>query len=245
MRSIVNLVVIDSSDSLRPPAFDIMMIIISSLGAALATIQPISEPHVAARIILDPTLFAATIFLALRGSAGIAGLIQRGIMDVYLSYPVSRRSVFLIIYISRVVLPAGTLLVSPLLVAAIVLFPVVSRDPASYIIVFAAYLVQAVMFGSIFLLLGLVARSTGSASVASITVYFAYNITSLLLSIIGTTLRSDSMTSLADAMSFYYMVYRSMLGVEVELWQFLLVPAIILLVILAGYIYFTRRFEPR
>ncbi|MEB3787662.1 MAG: hypothetical protein GSR78_02770, partial [Desulfurococcales archaeon] len=87
LRSLVELALVDSSDSLRPPGFDVMMIIIASLGAALATMQPISEPHVAARIILDPTLFAATLFLALRGSAGTAGLVQRGIAAVYLSYP--------------------------------------------------------------------------------------------------------------------------------------------------------------
>ncbi|MCE4602343.1 MAG: hypothetical protein F7B18_04085 [Desulfurococcales archaeon] len=244
LRGLAELALVDSSDSLRPPGFDVMMVIIASLGAALATMQPISEPHVAARIILDPTLFAATLFLALRGSAGVAGLIQRGIVSIYLSYPVSRHSVYTAIVVSRVLLPAATLLSAPLLVAGLVLLPVVSVNPGYYILVFLAYLLQASMYGSFFLLAGLAAKSPGTASVVSITFYFAYNITMLILSAVGAAMGSNIVSGLADAMAFYYMVYRSLLGVGVEVWQLLLVPLLLLAMLLAGYVYFTRRFEP-
>lgn len=244
VRGLVDLALVDSSDSLRPPGFDLMMVVIAALGAALATMQPIGEPHVAARIILDPTLFAATLFLALRGSAGVASLVQRGVIEVYLSYPLSRRSVYTALVVSRVILPAATLLSAPLLVAGIVLLPVISGGPGSYLAMFAAYLVQAVMYGSFFMLAGLAAKSSGTASVASITFYFAYNITMLILSAVGAALGSSVVAGIADAMAFYYMVYRVMLSVSVEAWQFILVPGLLALAHALSYVYFTRRFEP-
>ena len=244
LRRLVELALVDSSDSLRPPGFDVMMVIIASLGAALATMQPISEPHVAARIILDPTLFAATLFLALRGSAGAAGLVQRGVAAVYLSYPVSRATVYAAIVFSRVLLPAATLLAAPLLVAGLVLLPVIAENPASYVVVFLAYLLQACMYGSVFLLAGLAARNPGTASVASITFYFAYNITMLILSAVGAALGSSIASGIADAMAFYYMIYRILLGVDVAPWQLLLVPALLVAALSIGLVYFTRRFEP-
>ena len=244
MKRPVELILLDSGDSLRPPGFDVMMIIIASLGAVLATIQPISQPHVAARIILDPTLFATTLFLALRGSAGVAGLVQRGIMDVYLSYPLSRAQVFLSLSVSRVLLPALTLLSAPLIVAGVILLPVIASDPLAYLMVLGGYLLQAYMYGLVFMLAGIATRNTGTASIVSITFYFTYNIVMILLSTVGTALEKTVLVKLSDSMAFYYLVYRHLLGVGVDTLQLLFVPTLTLAILLLGLLYFVRRFEP-
>ncbi len=66
------LVVLDSLDSMRPPGFDIMMLVIAALGAVMATIQPASQSYILARLVLEPTLFTVALFLRLRGLSALA-----------------------------------------------------------------------------------------------------------------------------------------------------------------------------
>ncbi|HID42037.1 MAG TPA: hypothetical protein EYP33_07810 [Pyrodictium sp.] len=245
MRKLGYLATVDGYDSLRPPAFDLMLVVISTLGAVLASIQPIARPQVAARIILDPTLFAVTLFLALRGSSGLAGLVQRGILQVYMSYPVSRSTVHATLFISRVLAPAALLMISPLVVTAVMLWPVVSRGLVEYMLVYAGYLIQAVFYGSVFMMISLVARSPGTSSVSSITFYFAYNVIHVILSAVGQALSSSTLIAISDSMMFYYMMYRSLLDVNISIINLALVPAMLVVVYAMSHLYFTRRFEPR
>ncbi len=246
-RSLV-LALMDGLDSLRPPGFDLMLFVIATLGAVLAAIQPLSEPYAAARIILDPTLFTVALFLALRGSAGLAGIVRTGIIEVYLSYPVSRRGVALALLASRILVPAASLLAVPLLVAGVLLYPVVSRDPASYLIVYTGYLVQALFYGSVFAAIALASKGTGTASILSITFYFAYNVAWLILQAVSGGM--GLLYEVAEAMHFNYIAYRYALiragseWLEITSLQALLVPVATLTVMAALVLYFERRFEP-
>ena len=243
-RRLASLARIDISDSLRPPGFDIMLLVVSILGAALVAIQPLTSPHTAAAIILNPTLFATSIFLALRSAGGITSLIQSGLAQVYMSYPVSRIQLLLVLLASRILAPALTLMSAPLLVAAAILYPVVSGDPWGYLVMFSAYLGQAVLYGLAFTLISLRARSPGTAAIASITFYFAYTVSSILLATLSPALRRPILGEVADAMSLYVVVNRYLGGAQVEAWQLALVPSVIAILFSAVLVYFSRRFEP-
>ncbi len=241
---VYRLVMIDSSDSLRPPGFDLMILLIATLGAVLASIQPIVEAHVAVRIILDPTLFATAIFLALRSSAGITSLVQSGGINTYMSYPLSRLGVAVGLFLSRVLIPAASLLLVPLIVAGVILWPTISRGLDNYALMYVAYLIQALLYGSMFTVIAVVSRSPGTASVASIAVYFTYNVLSLIFSVLGSSMGVSLLVDIGDAMGFNYMVYRSLLGEHVLLWQLAMVPILTTILIASILTYFTRRFEP-
>ena len=249
VRRVLRLAALDGLDSLRPPSFDVMMLVIATLGAVLAAVQPLSESYAAARMILDPTLFTVALFLALRGSAGLAGLVGSGVLEVYLSYPVHRRGVALALLTSRILVPAASLLALPLLVASILLYPVVSRDPAGLLIVYGGYLLQAFFYGVVFSLIAVVAKSTGTASVASITFYFAYNVIWIIIQAISPGPESTLYT-LAEALHFNYIAYRyaiiraGAVGLEIEPFQALLVPMATLAATIAFIVYLERRFEP-
>ncbi|MCE4613177.1 MAG: hypothetical protein F7C07_05030 [Desulfurococcales archaeon] len=244
LRRFASLARIDTSDSLRPPGFDLMLLIVSILGAALVAIQPLTQPHTAAAIILNPTLFATSIFLALRSAGGITGLIQSGLAQVYMAYPVSRIQLLLVLLASRILAPALALMSAPLLVAAVILYPVVSSDPESYLVMFSAYLGQAILYGLAFTLISLRARSPGTATIASITFYFAYIVSSILMATLSPALREPLLGELADAMSLYVVVNRYLSGATVDVWQLALVPSLVAILFLAVVAYFTRRFEP-
>ncbi len=239
---------LDGLDSLRPPGFDVMLIIIAGLGGVLASIQPLSEPYSAARVVLDPTLFTVALFLALRGSSGLAHSIRSGVVEVYLSYPVSRWQAALALLLSRIIVPAATLLAAPLAVAGIVLYGVIARDPAGYLLVYAGYLVQALLYGTVFALMAVAAKSPGTASVASITFYFAYNV----IWIISQALAGQVawLERLSSSLYYNYVVYRVAIArgtgapLEVPVLDATLVPLATLLAAAAFTVYIARRFEP-
>jgi len=245
----LRLAALDGLDSLRPPGFDVMMFVIATLGAVLAAVQPLSEPYALARMILDPTLFTVALFLALRGSAGLAGLIRGGILEVYLSYPVGRVGVAAAILASRILVPAASLLALPLIVASILLYPVVARDPAGLLIVYAGYMVQAVFYGLVFALIAVATKNTGTASIASITFYFAYNVIWFIIRAVSPSPDSILYTA-AEALHFNYIAYRYAIiragtgGLEIGTLQAVLVPAATLALAAAFILYMARRFEP-
>jgi len=245
----LRLAALDGLDSLRPPSFDVMMLVIGTLGAVLAGVQPLSEPYALARMILDPTLFTVALFLALRGSAGLASLIREGIVEVYLSYPVSRGGVAAALLISRILVPAASLLALPLLVASILLYPVVARDPGGLLIVYSGYLVQALFYGVVFALIAVAAKNTGTASVASITFYFAYNVIWFIIQAVSPG-PDSALYTMAEALHFNYIAYRYAIiragaqGLEIGLLQACLIPSATIALALVFVWYMSRRFEP-
>ena len=245
---LVHLALLDGLDSMRPPGIDVMMLVIAALGGILAGIQPLTASYAAARIVLDPTLFTVSLFLALRGSAGIAQLVSSGVIEVYLSYPVSRRTVALALLASRIIVPAASLLAIPLVVAGILLYPVIAGDPAGYAIVYLGYLAQSLLYGFTFALIAVASKNSGVASVASITFYFAYNVVWIIGQALGD--RVPALLELARALYYNYVAYRYAIAratgapLEVTLAEATLVPLALLALAAAFTLYMERRFEP-
>lgn len=248
-RKILSLIVLDSLDSLRPPGFDVMMLVIAALGAVMATIQPATQSYILARLVLEPTLFTVALYLGLRGASGLASLVREDIIAVYLSYPVSRMGVAFSILASRVVIPAFALLGLPSLIAGIILYRVVVGDPLAYLAVFTGYFIQALLYGVVFLFIALTTRSSGTASVLSITFYFAYNVIWLLIQSLAPSLGSWA-DEVALAMQFQRVAYFAVLHHEglspsrVTLGEYLFVPILIIVFLALLIVYFDRRFEP-
>lgn len=243
LRRTASLLYLDSVEVFRPPGFDAMLLLISALGAALVVLQPVTSPVAAVRSALEPTLIAATLFLALRGAAGITGLIQEGVMNVYLSYPISRRWVALSIYASRVVMPSIILLSGPIAIVMVILWPVITRDLYGLAGMYTAYLIQAVFYGTLFALVAVNAKTPGTSGVISVTIYFVYNVASIILAVIGASTGSQLIIDLASSMLLYIAVYNYFTGVDVGPEQLVLVPAATLILFAAFIIYLSRRFE--
>ncbi len=245
---LVYLALLDGLDSMRPPGIDIMMLVIAALGGILAGIQPLTASYAAARIVLDPTLFTVSLFLALRGSAGLAQLVSSGLVEVYLSYPVSRRTVALALLASRIIVPAASLLAIPLIVTGILLYPVVAGDPWGYVIVYLGYLIQSLLYGTAFALIAVASKNSGVASVASITFYFAYNVVWIIGQAIGD--RVPALLEVAKSIYYNYVAYRYAIArataapLEVTLLEATLVPLVTLALAAAFTLYIERRFEP-
>ncbi len=245
-----NLIVLDSLDSLKPPGFDLMVLVIATLGAALGSIQPATDSYILARFILEPTLFTVALYLALRSAAGVASLVGEGVMEVYLSYPLSRSGIAIVLIISRVLIPSIILLSIPLIVSGIILYPVVSRNPLALITVYTGYLVQAVFYGLVFLGIALASRSSGTASILGITYYFAYNIIWMLLATLAPGLGSGLLHA-SIAMRYYEVLYYYALKIsgvpptiQPGLLELSLVPVMTLIAFTFILYYYTRRFEP-
>ncbi len=174
---------------------------------------------------------------------------RQRVVEVYMSYPISRLGVISSIILSRVVIPAVMLLALPILISGILLYPVVLKDPLAYLLVFSGYLTQALLYGIVFLLIAIISRSSGTASVLSITFYFAYNIIWLLIQSLSSSLGSWAQ-HMAIAMKFYRVTYFMALqhaGLQttgLTLTEYLFVPSIIVIATVSLVLYFTRRFEP-
>lgn len=246
---LLSLVVLDSLDSMRPPGFDVMMLVIAALGAVMSTIQPASQSYVLARMVLEPTLFTVALYLALRGASGVAGLVREQIIEVYMAYPISRLGVLAAIVASRVVIPAVMLLALPITIAGILVYPVVVRDPSSYLLVFSGYLVQSLLYGIVFILIAVAAKNTGTASVLSITFYFAYNVVWLIIQSLSAGL-GEWAQHLEHGMMFQRVTYFTALeraglpSTPLSAIDYLMVPATIAAAAAVFTAYFTRRFEP-
>ena len=244
LERMASLLYLDAVEVFRPPGFDAMLLLISALGAALVVLQPVTSPVAAVRTALEPTLIATTLFLALRGAAGITSLIQEGVAAVYLSYPISRRLVALALYTSRVVMPSLMLLSGPLVVMIILLWPVVTRDLWGLAGMYLSYVIQAIFYGSLFALVAVNAKTPGTSGVISVTIYFVYNVASIILAVIGAATGSRLLADIASSMLLYVAVYNYFTGLEVGWLQLALVPGLTLLSFIALMAYMGRRFEP-
>ncbi len=242
---IARLAALDLSDTLRPPGFDALIVVAAALGGLLAGVQPLVSGYAAAATVLEPTLFAATVFLAVRGAAGVTGLVEQGIMQVYLSYPVSRAGVALALYFSRVVAPSALVLGVPSLVAALLLAPVVARDFEGFVAMYTVYLSHAFFYGSVFSLIALKARSPGTSGVASVAFYFAYEVLSIVFAQIGSGAGGGLFLDLALAMKPGIALYNLYSGVgDVSMFHVLALPVATAILSAIYLWYFARRFEP-
>jgi len=242
---VARLAALDLADTLRPPGFDALILVAAALGGLLAGVQPLVSGYAAAATVLEPALFAATVFLALRGAAGVTGLVEQGIMQVYLSYPVSRAGVALALYFSRVAAPAALVLGVPAIVAGLLLAPVVARDPGGFTAMYAVYLSHAFFYGSVFSLIALKARSPGTSGVASVAFYFAYEVLSIVLAQIGGGAGGGVFLDLALAMKPGIALYNIYSGAEgVGYLHVLALPTATAILSTLYIWYFARRFEP-
>ncbi|MCE4615518.1 MAG: hypothetical protein F7C09_00440 [Aeropyrum sp.] len=244
-RRAVIVALVDMFDTLKPPGLDALMIIVAGLGATLVIVQPFTSPSYMLSYALDPTLFAATIFLALRGAAGITGLVESGVMQAFLSYPLSRTHIAAALYASRILAPSIIILGAPTATIAIAMWPLVSQDPAEFIATYAAYLAQALMYGSVFMLIALISKTPGTSGVLSVAFYFAYTVLlGLLLYIVGRAAGVELLQRVAEAsyLPGIALIYYG--GGSIEIWQPLMVPFLLVASLAVVYLYFTRRFEP-
>ncbi|MFP3144491.1 MAG: hypothetical protein RXQ93_05710 [Caldisphaera sp.] len=239
----LELALIDLWDSLRPPSFDIMLILVATLSGILSVLEPVTTPPAVSNAVLGAVLFVTSLYLALRASSDLVNLVQTGVMSLYLTYPISRRNVSLMIYLTRVLLPSIILLGIPALVAGIMLYPVVGKNVNEFLIMWVAYLIQAQLYGSIFVLASNKSKSTGTAAVVSITGYFGYTATSVILALIGSIDNIKILTNISNSMGLYNPVYDILTGINTPIWELFVVPVIFISLFITYIIYFTRRFE--
>ncbi|MGC9071630.1 MAG: hypothetical protein ACP5HK_02905 [Acidilobus sp.] len=249
LRRPLELLYMDLWDALRPPAFDIMLLVVAILAGALTVLQPVSSGMAA----MAPSngfnpvylsLFVTTIYIALRSSSDLVNVIQSGVMQVYMSYPVSRRAVAAVLYVTRSLIPAVLLLGLPALIMAIILYPVVLRNPAQYLALWASYLLQSQMYGAFFLLLSTRLRSPGAAMVASVSFYFSYIAFSTFLGLLGIMDGIGPLLRISNAMGFYYAIYYYMTMSDEPAWIVFVVPALFMAFIATYFTYVIRGFEP-
>ncbi|MCX8195616.1 MAG: hypothetical protein N3F67_00805 [Acidilobaceae archaeon] len=243
LRTYYNLLYIDVSDVLRPPGLDVLVLLVASLGSALVTIQPVTSPVVASRIALDPTLFAAALFLAVRGSAGMAYLIQSGIINTYLTYPIGKVPLAVLLALSRVFIPSLLVLGAPLLILFLLLGSVMLKAPEKVFGMYTAFFFQASLYGLIFLFFALRSRSQSTSGLLSVSAYFAYTAIALILPAIGRSTGNETLTKVGEAMYLPEIIYSSYMRASVESWQILLVPSLVTILFIFVVIYFWRRFE--
>ncbi|MFN4046665.1 MAG: hypothetical protein ACK4H7_04925, partial [Acidilobaceae archaeon] len=174
MTRLQHVMYIDLSDVLRPPGIDLLLVLVAALGTILVSIQPVTSPVLASMMALEPTLIALAIFLALRGAAGVTWLVQSGIMHVYLSYPVSRASIAMVLIASRVVIPSILILGIPLVAALILLGPTLIGGLDKVAVAYLSYIDQAALYGSLFLLIALRVKSQATSGLLSVALYFTY-----------------------------------------------------------------------
>lgn len=220
-----------------------MLFMVAALGGVLSVLQPITDPATLASTILDPTLFAVAIFLALRAGSGITGLVESGIMQVYLAYPVSRRGAALALWVSRVLLPSFILIATPISVASLILYPVVAGDPARLLAGIAGYEAQALLYGTVFAIIAVKSRSSGTASLLSIAFYFSYTVAGLILIILSTTLGAPGLGRLGKAILYYRTILDYLVAGNVSMWQLAFTPALLASLLIIYIIYYTKRFE--
>lgn len=241
-----SLLYIDASDTLRPPGLDALVLIVGALGAIIIVLQPFTSPAMMLHASLDPTLVATAIFLALRGAAGVTGLVQNGVMNVYMAYPLSRASIALVLIVSRVIAPAAIILGAPSFIVLFIMWPSVKGSLDEFAASYLAYLAQAVFYGMVFTLIALRTKTPGSSGVLSVAFYFTYTVVgNVILGLIGRATGRQVLADIGDAsylpalVTFYYAG-----GEDFDAWQFAMVPAAIVVLMAATLIYFMRRFEP-
>ncbi|MCE4624382.1 MAG: hypothetical protein F7C35_00770 [Desulfurococcales archaeon] len=245
-RSVV-LAYLDFSDSLRLGLFDAVIFIFTFVGVLLSYLEYYGSSASLAMSILSPTLLATALYLALRSSAGIAHMAGEGVLDIYLTYPLSRPVIALVILISRVIVPSLIIIGLPALAASIVYYPLISAETLKFLEMFGAFLVQATFYGVSFSVIALLSKRGGTASILSLLYYFTYNILELILSNLSATYESITY-KISRAMSFYLVAYQHVNPPSIvpppSLWEALLVPGLTLVLGALFVLHFSRWYEP-
>ncbi|MEM4507306.1 MAG: hypothetical protein QXP48_02435 [Acidilobaceae archaeon] len=230
---------------MRPPGIDILLTIVAAIGAVIVSVQPVTDPASFSRGVLDPTLLALVIFLAARSTTGVASLTESGIMSLYMSYPLSRPGVFLVLLISRVLLPSALMLFVPLLTALITLKTTMLDELKRIALFYLAFLIQALFYGSLFLFIALLVKSQAVSAIAGVTAYFIVVALNTVLPLIGTARDIEFLVDFGSALSLPDIVYQNTRGAEPQLWQYALIPFGAVFLAIVAVLYFSRRFEPK
>lgn len=243
LRSLLELTIIDLSDVLRPPGLDILLVIVATLGSLIVSIVPITDASSFSRGVLDPTLIALVLFLAIRSASGIASLMESGVLTIYLSYPIPRSHIFIALLVSRVVIPSALILAVPLTTALVVLKFTMIDELDKIGLYYLAFVLQSLFYGVIFALFAFLMRRQTASGIASVSAYFLVITLNIILPTIGDVLENELLTELGLALSLPDILYRYVNGLEYELWQFTIIPLFAILAIITSFLYFTRRFE--
>ncbi len=245
MARTLEMVSLDLLESLKAPSFDIMLIIISVIGASLSALQPLYSSVIVAESILDPLVyFTVALYLAMRVSSGLAELVETGIMEVYMTYPIDRVSLAISLLISRILVPVLIFLGSPLLVASAILYNVVTKDIIGFLEMYGAYVVIMLFYGLVFALIALKVRSSASAAALSMTFMFVYMGLGLILPLIAASTGSQVLNEISNALNFNTLVFNYLQGISIKLWQLLLVPVTLVILFTLYLGYFKYKFEP-
>lgn len=234
----------DLEDIVRPPVYDILLVVSMILGGLYASVIPRVN---AVKLAVDVTsipLFIAIIYLAVRGSAGLASLISNNVLQLYMAYPVSRRTLLTIILLTRILVPSLLIVGAPLLVSSILMASVVVEKPLSTLTVFAGRIIYLYFIGVIFVLIALGAKRPMLAGALSIVFYFAYMFAGGILSVLSFITDNNIYMHIAQSMMFSDTLNSYLIGMNIPYWTLIPVPVASILVTALLYMYFTRRFEP-
>ncbi len=238
---------LDFADSLKIGLFDTLIFVLMFVGVILSYVQYYGRPAGLALGILGPTLLAAALYLSLRSAAGLAHMARDRILDIYITYPISRGTVAVVLFISRVLVPATLIVSLPALAAAIVYYPLIKSAPTEYIEMWGAFLIQAIFYGVTFSLIALLTRSGGGASIGSLLFYFTYNILGVVMSNLAGSYESI-LYKASRAMTLYLVVYQKITKPSIaplpSSWELLFVPLLTTAVLVAFLVYFKRWYEP-
>ena len=239
------LLLMDTEDILKPPVYDIMLGIAVVLGGFNALIVPVATSVQLASTATSIPLFIALIYIGIRCGAGVASLITNNIMQLYLSYPISRFKILLILMVTRILLPILIIVGLPLLAATVFLSKIVASDILGFLTVFGGRVLFLFFMGIVSLLFALSSKRVGVAVVLSIVFYFAYNMISGILTAFSVLFDVKEFMYIAQSLTFSDTVNAYLMGtVEVPLWVFIPVPSATIVLTLIATMYFIRRFEP-
>lgn len=244
MGRITTLFSMDLEDIVRPPVYDALLIVSMILGGLYASILPrVSAVKLAIDVTSIP-LFIAIIHLAVRGSAGIASLISNNVLQLYMAYPVSKRTLLTVMLITRVLVPSLLIVGAPLFVSSMLMVNVIAEKPLDVLIVFAGRIIYLYFIGVIFVLIALGAKRPMLAGALSIVFYFAYMFIGGILSVLSFVTGEEIYIHIMRSMMFSDTLNSYLIGMNIPYWTLIPVPVASILTTTLLYMYFTRRFEP-
>ncbi len=239
------LLLMDIEDILKPPVYDILLGIAVVMGGFNALIIPVASSVQLASTATSVPLFIALIYIAIRCGAGVASLISNNIMQLYLSYPISRLKMLLMLLFTRILLPILIIIGLPLLAATVFLSKIVASDIIGFLAVFGGRILFSFFLGVVSLLFALSSKRVGVAVVLSIVFYFAYNMMSGIFMAFSALLGEKTYMYIAQSLTFSDTLNAYLMGAtETPLWVFIPVPVATIMLTILSTIYFTKRFEP-
>ncbi len=234
----------DLEDISRPPVYDILVFVSGLLGGLYASITPRATAISLAIDVSNIPLIIAIIYLAVRGAAGVASLIVNGIFQLYLSYPVSRRTITTVLVLTRILVPSIIIVGAPILIASIMQFNVVSRDVARFLAVFGGRILYLYFIGIVFLLIALASKRTMLAGALSIVFFFAYVSINGIFNMLYFILGNEVFLRISQCLMFSDTLNNYLIGLNVPYWTLIPLPVTAVILTILLYIYVEKRFEP-